>query len=219
MGIVITGYWKIDLYVWLDHPDRIQVYWQGAVHPTSFNEKSSYATGEYEPRKRIRTFVRTDNINLTKIRLDPGDEKGTSRIYGMTLRSFFSKDIKLKPEDIHRIFKPARDGVTMELHPRYVEIESTVRDPHIVSTRSFAEKPGPFYMYVLPALLAAIFYRTFNPKIFDLSGEVKRKRPSRGGNIDALDGLRGFAALMVIADHTMGFFPVPEHRECGFSSP
>jgi peptidoglycan/LPS O-acetylase OafA/YrhL len=35
--------------------------------------------------------------------------------------------------------------------------------------------------------------------------DIKTKRPSSGENLDVLDGIRGFALLLVIASHTNGF--------------
>jgi peptidoglycan/LPS O-acetylase OafA/YrhL len=204
--MLIPGFWKVDLHAWLDHRDRIQIYWQGPVYPVSFSEKISRSTGEFEPHQEFRTTIGIRNANVETLRLDLGDYPGVSRIYKLTLRSHFSNDVILTPEEIYQSFKPARDGVSIERKPGYVEIKSVVEDPHIVSTVSLVKRPGPIYLYVLPVLLAAIFYRTFNFRIFDIVGEIRKKKPSHGLNIDALDGLRGLAALMVIADHTMGFF-------------
>jgi peptidoglycan/LPS O-acetylase OafA/YrhL len=143
------------------------------------------------------------NRILTRLRIDPGEKAGTYRIYEVTLHSFFGKKITLKPaeETVKLIAGP---GVSLSRHARYVEITTEGEDPYLVIDRHL-ESANFFIKYILPFLAACLVLlglRGFQPGRLYCFSDIHNKLPSSGINYDALDGLRGLAAILVLGDHS-----------------
>ena len=145
----------------------------------------------------------------TWIRFDPGEHPGTVRVYGMGIQQALGKRTFFTAEEIYHGFAPGRKGMEVSFHGDFVEIVSTVEDPFMVSKPGFLKKPHPPWLYLPITILSLFFYRFL--QAFD--GErVRRlllpKRHLRPGTeaIAPLDGLRGIAITLVVADHTWGWF-------------
>ncbi|MCI5159565.1 MAG: acyltransferase, partial [Candidatus Electrothrix sp. AUS1_2] len=97
-------------------------------------------------------------------------------------------------------------GTSLRLQDNFVEIRSTSDDPYIVADIPLL-KSGMLLSYGLPLCAATLLFfliQQFDFTHFPAFADIFAKRPSTGDNVAALDGLRGIAAIMVVADHTWG---------------
>ncbi|MCI5120232.1 MAG: acyltransferase, partial [Candidatus Electrothrix sp. AUS4] len=123
-----------------------------------------------------------------------------------TVHSHFAKKRILSPADISQLFQQTSPGTDMQLRDDFVEVRSTSDDPYLVAQEPII-KGGILIRYGLPLSAATMLFfllQQFDLTHFPAFADIFSKRPSTGENIAALDGLRGIAALMVVADHTWG---------------
>lgn len=203
---LISGVAEVEIIAKFDHADKLQLYWTNHIHAKNFQDKYARETQAYNPDEKFRAKIRLNNRILQTLRLDTGTLPGDCYIYRITIKRLFAQNLTFNAKEIYQRFKPGTDSVGIQFEKGYVKIASSAEDPYIVSKGRLLDKPGFFLSYILPLIFTTVFYRFFNFDAFNMTREVQTKRPSEGINYDALDGLRGIAALMVIADHTMGFF-------------
>jgi peptidoglycan/LPS O-acetylase OafA/YrhL len=198
---------SIVLKVGLDHQDYFKVYTWNGLRKVTFLEQFSFRSGEIEAADVTKVKIGLENASVRKIRIDPGNQAGVVKIYGMKINSHFSDPRNLQAQEIMEIFAPGKEDVSMELKENYVEIISSAADPYIISTKPLLDRnPLIFLIPFLFALLFFVFLLEFDIAGFPAFRDIFTKRPSSGANINALDGLRGLAAIMVVGHHTYGPF-------------
>lgn len=195
---------KIDLE--LDHPDHIKVY-----HANSgpFTEKKSSAPHAVQS---FRTEVRIDlgGSFPNRMRIDLGDRNGSAKLFEIKIVSHFDRPLILGPAQILERFTMDKPDVSMTLEGDHVAVASFADDPYIVSRdrlfpRKYGFVSGASFLF---AIVLWMILRTPAPQRQAPSGAphatpVKVAAPD---HLDALDGLRGLAAILVIADHTWDGF-------------
>ena len=198
---------SIVLKVGINQQDYFKVYTWNGLRKVTFQEQHSFRSKKIEATDLADVKIGLKNAPVRKIRIDPGNKAGVVKIYGMNINSHFANSRSLQAEEVFLTFKPGKKDVSMELKGNYVEIVSAEDDPYIISTRPLlATNPLYFVIPILFAILFFIFLLEFDFSVFPAFQDAFEKRPSTGVNIDALDGLRGLAAIMVVGDHTYGRF-------------
>jgi peptidoglycan/LPS O-acetylase OafA/YrhL len=156
--------------------------------------------------------VQTVRINLhrapaRKLRLDLGEHPGTVRLHKLTVAGFFAVDRVLTPADIFTFFSRHAPATTVRLDKDAVEIQTSA-DSWIICDTRLLQQPR-LLLWGIPLLFALLAFALVQQTDFARLApfaDLRSKRPSTGENINALDGLRGLALLMVIADHSWGIF-------------
>jgi len=200
----------ISVIVSSDSPGSLKIYLDDSYKQAAFSEINSSPLLEMpvEGKKKI-LFRFPGTPPATWLRLDPGEHPGTIKIYSMIVQQALGRRLYFDAGDIFKGFHAGRDGISIILKDDYLEIVSTVEDPFLVSNSGFISKPRPILFY-LPVLLLSFFFYNFIAKVDSetLKNIFLPRRQLRVGMqaIAPLDGLRGFALLLVVADHTWGWF-------------
>jgi len=209
LGVVLSV-WPaasvIQIEAEFDHPDRFQIYYSNSFRRISFQEEYSRKSDMVEEGARTTVAIQMGDSPVSRTRLDTGDQPGTVRIYGITLLSHFAKPVHYDAQAVHALFRPGREDVSMALERDHVAIVSGVEDPYLVATAPLI-KGNLIVPYGIALAFAAVLFRfllRFDYASFPALYDITRKKPSSGKNITSLDGLRGLAALIIVADHTIG---------------
>lgn len=182
---------------------RAQLYYSTAVSGEFFTEK--HTTGSLPVKAGEKVSLRFDlgNEVVRKLRLDPGEAPGSYRIHSIRLMSFFGDPLTILPQD-EAIRMSCGPDTRCQKQAQAVEVLSTGDDPYLI-VRNTISINNNIIRFFVPALVAFIAY--FASSYWDLRTcrlwrDVHEKKPSSGINYNGLDGLRGMAALFVLADHT-----------------
>lgn len=144
-----------------------------------------------------------DNKVVRKIRLDPGEGPGTYRVYSLSPRSFYGKIEEIYPFLPEVNITPS-PGTSIAKKDGYLEVIATTSDPYLIFDGSIRVR-NPLLRFAAPlvvTMLVLVAIRGFQLTACAFWTDTIRKLPSGGRNYDALDGLRGCAALCVLAAHT-----------------
>jgi peptidoglycan/LPS O-acetylase OafA/YrhL len=202
----LPGIETVEIDMEIDHVDFLKVYFSDS---RSFREGASSQSVPINPqRSKVKVALGNSYDNL--LRIDPGDEKGIAKIYQIKISSYFIAPLVLGPNEIADLFTVKTGNTQMILSGDHIEVISTGNDPYIVSKNRLLPP-----MYLVSSAIAVLF----SLLIFIISspGRLQVKtipaqevKPAmaidRYERLDALDGLRGLATMMVIADHTCGWF-------------
>ncbi len=117
--------------------------------------------------------------------------------------------MKFSPRDIAAgLFAPLDPAVSMAQDGDHLVIRAA--GPTIsLAAREPLPQAHWFPRHVLPVIISltlTLFLRRFAPGSMAAWADIEGQRPVTGENIAALDGLRGLAAVMVVADHTLPLF-------------
>lgn len=201
---VLAGATFVEVLIELDHPDRLQVYYSSGG---PFTEAHSFSSGLIAPGGIQTVRIPLHQMPVQKIRLDLGQQSGNMRLHRLTVAGYFAQTAVLGPTEIARLFRADASGTLLRLEQGVLEMQ-THEDSYLVCGTPLL-LPKPFLLWGIPLLFALFLFLLLRqtdlaslPPFADLRG----KQPSSGDNIDALDGLRAFALLLVVADHTWGFF-------------
>ncbi len=207
VGAVLPGVWELRIVGHFDRADKVQIYWDSTQGPVAFNDNERKRSDELAASKRFTVKFNLSNMPVNALRIDMGLLSGVSRLYAIGIYSKYHPKRILQPDEIYRLFRPVSEGTRLELKPDYVEIQAETQSARLRSLEPLPGPASPFHRYGLTALIAACLYLVLlrSRSIWRFfQDEVSTKKQVGPGNIDALDGLRGLAAIMVIADHTMG---------------
>ena len=202
--LILPGASSIDLTLQTDYEDRIQFFCSNGRK--DFHEKASVFSRTLEKNTVIEVRLGLRNMPVNRVRLDTGSAPGVLRIYQIILHSHFARTKVLTPAEISQLFNQASPGTTVQLRDGFVEITATSEDPYLIADRPLLQG-GILLLYGLPLLATGLFFlivQQIDPARFPAFADIFAKRPSTGDNIISLDGLRGIAAIMVVADHTWG---------------
>lgn len=211
--VIPAGMAKISavaLTVSSESSDSIKVYLGESFRQPAFSERKSSALQKMPEKNAEKLIFRFPSRPATTwIRIDPGENAGVTKIYGMVVRQALGRRLVFTAAEIYDGFSAGRSGVNITLQDDHVEIISTVEDPYLVSVDGFISKPFPIF-FLLPIIILTFFLYSFLSKLdkTTLQNIFLPRRQLRDGMtpIAPLDGLRGFAALLVVADHTWAWF-------------
>jgi peptidoglycan/LPS O-acetylase OafA/YrhL len=204
--VVITASSRVIITAEIDHADVFQIYFSNSFSQPSFQEKDSFKSDPVPVNAKTDALIRLHNASVRTVRLDPGNTPGTVKIFKMKVLGHFAKPREMGPEELMRFFQPGKDDVQLSLEHDYLKVVSRQEDPSLLGAGPLVDiNPWlPNGMAVVFTLLVfALLYR-FDYASFPAFHDVLQKKPSIGSNIDALDGLRGLAAVIIVADHTYG---------------
>ena len=202
-AFTLSSFTKVDIEAQFDHPETIDVFYSISA---KFQENLSARTMLFPVQTRLRRSVDLKNHIARRIRLDLGEHPGKVALYGLVLHSFFGESITLTPAQIAAQFVPNNDVGSMSLHDDHLSVTTTGTDAQLTAKRTFRVF-NPFIGWIVPALFAFVFFlflERFSFAEFPAFADVNTKTSSMGSNISALDGVRGFAALAILAEH-VGF--------------
>lgn len=191
-----------------EQADYMQIYYSNGFRSPEFQENDSKRSKEIPAGKRQDVMISLPNIALNSVRIDPGNQPGAVKLYSFEAYSPVYGMVTLSPEQLFPILKPTRKGIEVKLKKDHLRIDSISADPSLVAVGSIFPHHR-LVQFILPLLFVILFYLTLADRWKNIVQELlllKDGNPSFGSNIDALDGLRGVAALTVVADHCYGRF-------------
>jgi len=187
-----------------DHDDIVTVYYSSGIKGVGFRERQSKHSEAFDRDRRSSQRILLNNHVVRKMRVDLGRDTGEVKLFGFTLTSRFGPDIVFTPGEIYEQFVPNKAINSYTLEADHVLAAVSSADPYITLKKDLT-LDNSFLRYFLPLVFSALFY-IFSPKLsllnLDAIRDITRKKSSAGINYDSLDGLRGLAALMILAIHT-----------------
>ncbi len=205
--MILPGASRISITVLSDHAEKLQLFYWNGMTKGKFWEKYSVRTKEIKKDKKQKVIFSLKDHPVNRVRLDLGTHSGVFKIYQLVVYSHFAKTVVYSPADIYRIFLPGQDGTQLSLKEDYVEVIVQNHDPYLVSTEPL--NSNLFLLYCVPLFVSVLIFlvlKNINFSLFPAFCDISSKKPSSGMNVYALDGLRGVAAVMVVADHSWGRF-------------
>ncbi len=201
---ILPGINGVEIDMQVDHPDKIRVFY---ANINKFREETA------SPPLLINGQRSTIKVPLTGIfaaflRIDTGDQTGTAKIYQVKIFSYFHAPLLLGPKEIGQLFVAGPDA-SMQIFADHVQVIATGNDPYLFGkTRIF---PAMYWQVSLVAFLFALVVAIL---LLRTTGHVAKHEVStktltdlsQPERLEALDGLRGLAAIMVITDHTCSWF-------------
>lgn len=190
-----------QMEVALDHEDRIDIYYSGNE---TFHPRQVVSSQKLSANSRHKFLFRFKDAVAKNIRIDLGRTPGIIRIYNLELHSYYGPPVRFDHRQIYNSFKPNDQIATFKLGDDHLLIETTSTDPWLIYTGSDIGRSNFLLSYLLPLLLTGGFLILI--KAVDLSQlpaftDIDTKKSSLGVNVAALDGIRGIAALVVLAEH------------------
>jgi peptidoglycan/LPS O-acetylase OafA/YrhL len=200
--IALSSYFSATVDASFDHPDVIDLYYASST--ATFRDQHHHSSEAFTPGLREKKRIDLGDGVARKIRLDLGRQGGEVRLYGLVLKSHFGGTKTFTPRQIFDGFTPANGIRSYTLEGDHVLVGTEGIDPYIVLKGELQEENamiGTFlpavYALAILLLLSHSHLAAF-PAIADLQG----KSSSIGLHLGSLDGVRGAAALMVLAEHT-----------------
>jgi len=202
-NFVLSSIAKIQITVEPNITSQVTVYYSKGFAGQPFTEKNSVKSQVFKEGIKTDITLSLRNRVGRNLRIDPLSQKGSIKIYSIKLLSHFGDPILFSPKQIFQKFLHD-SATTIILHENYVEISSAGPDPQLILKKNLRFS-NSIFSYFLPAFLSVlctIVLKNFSLKDIYALKDVTHKKPSTNKKIISLDGLRGFAALLVLADHT-----------------
>jgi len=194
---------KIKVVAELNKNSIITVYYANGLFGSHFSEKDSVKSRQLKEGAKTTITLSLKNRIGRYLRIDPFSGNGSVKLYSIEILSQFGNPLKFSAAEISEQFV-SDSRSTMILHNDSVEITSTGPDPQLILKKPVSFS-NPFLSYILPcflSILCALVLKHIRLASIYAVKDITHKKPSTNQNISALDGLRGFAALLVLADHT-----------------
>lgn len=210
LSTLFAPYYQLDISLSSDHHDKVKVYQWNGLRKLQFQEEFSYTSIPYSPNKVQTVTIRHAPRSLKAIRIDPGEDSGIFHIYSLTLYNALIGKQTYSAKDIHEMFA-ANDQINRyTLEGDHIILESNSNDPSLTTEISL-----PFQYRIFIPALAALFSLMLHVAMgkhlrkhnflsitnFPAFSDIDTKHPTEGQNLKALDGLRGLAAIFVLAEH------------------
>lgn len=191
---------KIFIEAEFDHTDTVLVAYSANA---AFAEKYVSTAKPFEPGQRDERAFNLKNKPTSRLQVQIGQHPGLVRINKIVITSFFAREIVLLPQAMIEHFSFAGQSDAPRIVAGALELSSGP-GARLVSKVDLPHRNSAL-SYGLPFLFAAcLFCVLLDADLANLSAfaDLHHKSPSGGVNINALDGIRGLAALMVLAEHT-----------------
>ncbi|MFH0784867.1 MAG: acyltransferase [Pseudomonadota bacterium] len=201
--LVLSSFARIMVEMEGPVSSSVKAYYSTSVRHEAFSENQVTTAVPYPGGKRVTLRLDLENRTVKKLRLDPGEVPGIYKIYSLSLLSFFGKPVKVVPYAADLEIKGG-PGTVVSKKADYLEISAQTDDPSCIISHRFAV-PNPYFRFGVPlvfALLTLTIAQRVRLAEFLFWRDVRGKKSSTGVNYQALDGLRGLAAFLVLVDHT-----------------
>ena len=201
--LALSSVAKIKVTTATSYQEPIRVYYSSFISKDNFSEKRSISSTWSKNGEKSTHVVHLNNRIFRGLRIDPLKKEGEAKIYSIEILSHFGDPLFFDAEGILNSFFP-HNIAAIKREGEFVKIRSTSSDPQLIlsSTVRFNNYLLSFILPIFLTLLTTLIIN--NIKLVEIHAvkDVTTKKPSATKNITALDGLRGFAALLVLADHT-----------------
>lgn len=198
--IVCSSFFRIFIDARFEQQERVQVFYGVRPH---FTEERTKRTAPYSAGLRETKTVDINNHVARHLRIDLGDHPGSVHLYGLRLTSFYFPDKYFSAQELMERSIPGPD-VTLQLNGDSIVVESRGNDPYILLQGGLRYR-SLFFTWVLPLLLSLCFFLFLSSfeitKLPAIADVLQQRQPSTGGHFAVLDGIRGLAALTVLAEH------------------
>ena len=204
---VLSSFSGLYLTLELDKKDRVIVYFAGGDRAL-FSENRAKRSKEIPAGKKITTGIPLNGHLARKLRIDPGDQSTQIKLYALALESDYGPPLHLEAEQIFQRFKPNESIASYRLEQDHILIEVSGADPQLVLQDELMVE-NQFISLFFPFILSFVFYlllSSFRWHQFPAIADLSRDLSSTHINYAALDGVRGIAVLLVLADHTLPAF-------------
>ena len=194
---------KIKVITDSNHEEPLKVYYSENIFKNVFSERKSITSNCSIEAGKCTHTVHLQNRIVRGLRIDPIKNNGEVGIYSIEILSFFGDSLFFDAERIANSFYSKNSEILKKannlaiLNAKSDDPQLILKDPVKFKNRLFS-LALPFFLALLAMLVVTNLEFGQIPAIKDIT----TKKPSTAGNITSLDGLRGFAALLVIADHT-----------------
>ncbi len=206
---LLSRTYSVSLIVESDHTDIVKIYFDHPLFYSGFNERRVVLKEILPGKKRLLTFY-VPQFFTKKLRIDPGEQGGVLKIYQMVIMQELGRKTVWSPEDIYSQFHCVDDSVDMVLEDDAVTLSFSDDDPKIVSNAGLLKESFSLFLLIPVCIASFFFYRYISRYSVDFFFSFffpQRKQPSsKTSVIQPLDGLRGFATLLVVAEHTLHSF-------------
>lgn len=202
-SLVLSSFARLVVEMEGSVSSNAKAYYSTNFQHDAFSERQAATSTPYAGGKRVTLQFNLGNSTVKKLRFDPGNAPGTYKIYAISLDSFFGPPVKLDPFAPNLEVKGGPGTVATKM-AQYLEISSQTDDPYCIFNRHLAVH-NPYFQFGVPlvfAILTFIVVGRLRPEEFRFWRDVREKKSSSGLNFQALDGLRGLAALLVMLDHS-----------------
>ncbi len=206
--LTTTSLDNVTVTAMADQDMVVRVYYWNGVSGKRFVEKRSFGSILRRSDQPATVKISLNNSPVKAVRIDFGERPCRVRIFRIGLYSHFFPGREYGPEEIAAHFTANGAVSRFEQQGDHVLLLAGENDPQILLQDSLG-RASRMVRYVLPAILAGVFFlilRAVRPGNLAALRLLQAKPVATGRNYDCLDGLRGFAALLVVADHTMGRF-------------
>jgi len=199
---VLSTFNVVEVGLWSERDTEVKLYYTPSRSISYLKEKRCsdlvpLSGGE----KRTLRFV-VNNASIKTLRLDPGRERGTYRIYSIELYSFFGDPVSINVGAPENRITPSPSS-RIQYQNNVLHITSTENDPFVIfhEVDSVQNNVLRFALPLFVAFLAYFTAKRFRLKSCHFWKDTFNRRPSSGVNYYSLDGLRGLAAIFVLATH------------------
>lgn len=153
--------------------------------------------------ERTTSRILLNNHVVRKIRVDIGSSPERVKLYSIKLLSHFGPGAVYDFRQIHKQFTPNDAISAFKLKKDHVLITSDKDDPYLILKGNLIQQ-NRILEYGLPLAFSLFFYLLigrFTRRSIPAISDIQTKQSSSGINIGSLDGIRGLAALLVLAQH------------------
>jgi peptidoglycan/LPS O-acetylase OafA/YrhL len=192
-----------------NHQDTVKLYFDNSISKPKFKEKKSVSR-PIPPNKKTTLIFQVPALATTSLRIDPGEKPGVFRIYQVNIKQDLARETNFDNKKIYNYFHCVNGNCRVSISDEFVELISDNEDLQFVSDHGLLKIPFPILIFIPIIILTFIFYKEvskYSPEQIFSFFFPHREQPSREKNIiQPLDGLRGFAAILVLAEHTWHLF-------------
>ena len=204
---VLSSFSGIYLTLELDQPDRFSAYFS-AGNEAAFVSGRVSTSADIPAGEKTTIGLPLNGKLARKLRLDPGENTGQVKLYHFKIDSVFGPPIEMGAQQLFERFVPNASISNYQLQGNYLSFDVTGRDPYLTLKDELIVN-NKFVSSVFPIILTLAFYlfiSNFRWREFPAFSDLNRAFSSSHINYAALDGIRGIAVLLVLADHTLGAF-------------
>jgi peptidoglycan/LPS O-acetylase OafA/YrhL len=202
--VALSSFAVLSVDAEFDHENVVTAYYSSGINGLGFREKHRKRSEKYTKDKRQSQVIYLNNHVARKLRVDLGNKAGSVKVFGFKLSSRFGPDITFDQQQIYEQFAANSAIESYALETDHVLVKINSSDPFLTFQGDLILENNflSFFLPLIFALLFFVFSRHISLLTIDAIRDINSKKSSTGVNYDSLDGIRGLAALMILAVHT-----------------